>query len=129
MSRTMAWVTALVISSAAAACTGNGGLNGTVQPVSGAASMQVTNNSQLAMDVYARSNGITQRLGTVTPGLNSSFVLQPEMLRDGPIELFAQPIGGGRVIRSGALAVSPGGIVDFYIGPNGSPTDSHVSVQ
>ena len=127
MSRTMAFVTALVISSAAAACTGNGGLNGAVQPVSGAASLRVSNNSQLALDMYVRSGGVTQRLGTVSPGLDGTFVLQPEMLRDGPVELFAQPIGGGRIVRSGALAVSPGGIVEFYIGH--SVIDSHVTVR
>ncbi len=129
MSRLMVLVTALVVGSAAAGCTGNGGLNGTVQPVSGAASLQVANNSQLAMDMYVRSGGVTQRLGTVSPGLSSSFVLQPEVLRDGPVELFAQPIGGGRIIRSGALALSPGGVVDFNIGPNASSTDSQIMVR
>jgi hypothetical protein len=127
VSRIKAFVTALMISSAAAACSGNGDLYGGVQPVSGAASLRVSNNSQLAMDMYVRSGGVTQRLGAVSPGLSGSFVLQPEELRDGPVELFAQPIGGGRIIRSGGLAVSPGGIVDFYIGH--SYLDSHVSVR
>ncbi len=127
MSRLMILATALVIGSAAAGCTGNGGLAGTSQPVSGAASLQVENNAMLAMDMYARANGITQRLGTVSPGMNSSFVVPPDFLNGGPVELLAQPIGGGRIIRSGPLAVSPGGVIDFYIGTN--YVDSHVTVR
>jgi hypothetical protein len=86
---------------------------GAVQPA--AVHLNVTNNSPLPMEVYAVGSGINYRMGTVSPGLASHFVFPPSMIGNGPLEVQARPSGGGDLIRSGQLLLSPGQVVDFKI--------------
>lgn len=86
---------------------------GPVQPA--AVHLNVTNNSPLPMEVYAVGSGINFRMGTVSPGLASHFVFPPSMIGNGPLEVQARPSGGGDLIRTGPLLLSPGQVVDFKI--------------
>lgn len=109
---------ALVIGSAATACGRNAGMeSGQAQPASDAATVSVSNQYMLSMSIYAVSNNnVPIKLGTVGPGLTSTFVLQPMLLRQGSVRIYAQPPGGGRVVGTGLLALQPGNVVDFEIG-------------
>jgi hypothetical protein len=99
-----------------AACAHHGG--GTTDPVAmrpGAVYLNVTNNSSLPMVVYAVGSGVSYRLGTVSPGISSRYTFPPSMIGNGPLEVQARPSGGGDLIRSGQLLLSPGQVVDFKI--------------
>lgn len=90
----------------------------TTDPVAmrpGAVYLNVTNNSSLPMVVYAVGSGISYRLGTVSPGISSRYTFPPSMIGNGPLEVQARPSGGGELIRSGQLLLSPGQVVDFKI--------------
>jgi hypothetical protein len=77
--------------------------------------LNVTNNSSLPMVVYAVGSGISYRLGTVSPGIFSRYTFPASMIGNGPLEVQARPSGGGVLIRSGQLLLSPGQVVDFKI--------------
>lgn len=113
-------LTALAIGSAATACGRNAGMeSGQVQPVSGAATVSVSNQYMLAMAVYAVSNNnVPLKLGTVGPGMSSTFEIQPMLLRQGSVRIYAQPTGGGRVVGTGLLPLEPGNVVNFEIAPD-----------
>jgi hypothetical protein len=90
----------------------------TTDPVAmrpGAVYLNVTNNSSLPMVVYAVGSGISYRMGTVSPGISSRYTFPPSMIGNGPLEVQARPSGGGDLIRSGQLLLSPGQVVDFKI--------------
>jgi hypothetical protein len=67
------------------------------------------------MEVYAGGSGITQRLGTVHPGMASHFVVPQALIGNGSVRLEARPSGGGQPFRSGDLLLSPGAVVDLVI--------------
>jgi hypothetical protein len=91
---------------------------GTAQPAVSAVHLNVINNNALALEIYAVGSGITYRMGTVSPGIAREFVFPRAMIGNGLLEIQARPSGGGEVIRSGQLLLSPGQIVDFTIGSN-----------
>ena len=113
-------VAALMIGGAATACGRNAGVeSGQVQPASDNAAVTVTNGYMLALSVYAVDNSnIPMKLGTVEPGMTSSFVIGPGLMRQGMLRIYAQPPGGGRIVGTGPLPVEPGNVVEFNIGPN-----------
>ena len=71
----------------------------------------------LAIEVYAIGTGIDQRLGTVHPGMNSEFVIPPNLTTSGGVEL--QAVAGGQqpAFRSGPLLLAPGSVVDLIVTP------------
>lgn len=97
----------------AAACAHGGGATGEVQPASAPVRLEVTNNNNLAMQIYVVGSGVSRRLGTVEPGMVGRFAIPQGMLGNGPIEVEAR---GAQVIRSGQLLLAAGQVIDFRIG-------------
>jgi hypothetical protein len=97
----------------ASACAHSGG--GEVQPTEIPTYVEVTNQHALPMEVYAFASGITQRLGTVHPGMSGHFTLPQNLIGNGSVRFEARPSGGGQPFRSGELLLAPGAVVDFRI--------------
>lgn len=79
--------------------------------------VNVVNNYEIPMDVYAVAGGTNYRMGTVNPGIPSRFVLRQAMLAGNrQIEFVARASGYGPQIRSGPLQLRTGDtVVDFEI--------------
>jgi hypothetical protein len=78
--------------------------------------LTVTNQNFADMDVYAVSDGLATRLGTVTGNTTRSFALHGSMATS-DLRIVATPIGGNGRASSGSLIVSPGQTIDFKISP------------
>lgn len=79
----------------------------------------VTNNYEIPMQVFAASGNTVYRLGTVSPGLGSRFVLRQSLMASGGrIDFLAGTAGKGYQVRSGMLLLEPGDTVDFVITTN-----------
>jgi hypothetical protein len=98
-----------------AACA-RGGTDGP-QPSDSPVRVEVTNRHALAVEVYAIGNGITQRLGTVHPGLNAHFVIPANLTTSGGVELQVAPTASNERFRSGELLLAPGRIVELIVAP------------
>jgi alpha-amylase len=78
--------------------------------------VNVTNNYAIQVEVYALAAGTSYRLGTVLPGIDSHFVLRRAMIASGAmVEFVAVPADGARTVRTGAMLLTPGEVVDFQI--------------
>ena len=77
--------------------------------------VNVTDHYVLPVEVYAVGSGASYRMGTVLPGLVSTFVLHQAMVGNGTVEFVAIPADGARTVRSGELLLKRGDIVDFVI--------------
>jgi hypothetical protein len=88
---------------------------GEIKPTDTPVSVEVTNQYALPMEVYALGSGITQRLGTVHPGMASHFVVTQNLIGNGSVRFEARPSGGGQPFRSGEVLLAPGAIIDFAI--------------
>jgi hypothetical protein len=107
------FVVASAILPAATACSHTNEAGGDVVPAA-AIGLTVTNDNFLDMDVYAVTDGLSTRLGTVTGNGHRSFSLSPSMAsRD--LRIVATPIGGNGRASTGEVVVSPGQIIDFRI--------------
>jgi hypothetical protein len=100
--------------STASACARTNELGGDVAPESGVG-VQVKNNNFLDMDVYAVSDGMPTRLGTVTGNSSRSFVIDPSFATQ-DLRIVATPIGGNGRAGTGAVLASPGQTIVFTIG-------------
>ena len=77
--------------------------------------LAVTNQNFLDMDVYAVSDGLATRLGTVNGNNTRNFMLNASLAtRD--LRIVATPIGGNGRASTGEVLVSPGQTIDFKIG-------------
>lgn len=100
--------------SAASACSHNGQAAGDLAPAT-AIGLSVTNQNFSDMDVYAVSDGLATRLGTVTGNNSRNFTLNASLAtRD--LRIVATPIGGNGRASTGEVIVSPGQTIDFRIG-------------
>ncbi len=119
MSRLYMIVTILALGAGAAGCGRSAGLEpGAVQPVAGAVAVHVVNNAFNDVDVYAVSEGVAHRLGTVTATSSDNFVLDPSYFPTGQLRLIAAPIGGRARASSGLLNVEAGQTIEFDIAPH-----------
>jgi hypothetical protein len=98
----------------ASACAHSGGEE--LQPTGSPVSVEVTNRHALPMEIYAIGSGITQRLGTVHPGMGGHFVVPQNLVGNGSVRFEARPSGNGQPFRSGEILLAPGSVVDFVIG-------------
>ena len=98
------------------ACSHGGG-GGEVRPTEIPVSVEVNNRHALPMEVSAVGSGITQRLGTVHPGMASHFTVPANLVGNGSVQFEARPSGGGQPFRSGEVLLAPGAVVDFTIAP------------
>ena len=79
--------------------------------------VEVTNRHALAIEVYAVGNGISQRLGTVHPGMNAHFAIPANITNSGDVELEAAPNASRQRFHSGPLLLAPGTIVQLIVAP------------
>ena len=77
--------------------------------------LTVKNENFLDMDVYAVSDGLATRVGTVSGNSSRNFVLDASVATQ-DLRIVATPIGGNGRASSGTITVSPGQTVDFRIG-------------
>ena len=90
--------------------------------------VNVVNNYQSAMEIYAIVGKTTYRVGTVAPGIPRSFELRLATLASGGhLVLLAQASGAGPRYQSDDLFLSPGNTVDFEIETN--LIGSHANVR
>lgn len=96
------------------ACSRTQEAGGEVAPAT-AIGLRVRNDNFLDMDVYAVSEGLATRLGTVTGNSSRNFILDASLAtRD--FRIVAAPIGGNGRASSGSVIVSPGQTIEFTIG-------------
>jgi len=89
------------------------------RPHAARVSVNVTNNSQSAMEIFVVGNGTSHRIGTVAPGVPRTFDLPPGIVAaDGHVRLVAQASGAGPRVQSDEVVVTPGDVVDFEIMTN-----------
>ena len=77
--------------------------------------VEVENQHALPMEIYAFASGITQRLGTVHPGMSSRFTIPPNLIGNGSVRFEARASGGGQPFRSGEILLEPGSVVDMRL--------------
>jgi hypothetical protein len=110
----IAFFAACAAASAASACAHTGQAAGDLAPAT-AIGLSVTNQNFLDMDVYAVSDGLATRLGTVNGNNSRIFTLNPSLaVRD--LRIVATPIGGNGQASTGEVIVSPGQTIEFRIG-------------
>ena len=92
---------------------------GPLRPHAAPVSVNVTNNSQSAMEIFVLGNGTSFHLGTVAPGVPRSFDVPPGMVAaDGHVQFLAQASGAGPRVQTDEVKVAPGDVVDFEITTN-----------
>jgi hypothetical protein len=99
----------------AAGCA-RGGANGP-HPSDSPVRVEVTNRHALPVEVYAIGNGISQRLGTVNPGLDAQFPIPANVTNSAGVELLAAPTASNERFRSDKLLLAPGTIVELIVAP------------
>jgi hypothetical protein len=92
---------------------------GQIPPHAAPIDVNVTNNSQSAMEIFVVGNGTSHRMGTVAPGVPRRFELPPGMVAaGGHVQFLAQASGAGPRVQSDEVVVAPGDVVDFEITTN-----------
>jgi hypothetical protein len=79
--------------------------------------VEVTSHHALPVEIYAIGSGITQRLGTVDPGMDAHFVIPANLTKSGSVVLQASPTASSQRFRSGELLLAPGTIVELIVAP------------
>ena len=108
-------VPALILSAAACSHSGGGEAKPEIRETGITAYVEAQNQHALPMEVYAFASGITQRLGTVHPGMSGRFTIPQNLIGNGSVRFEARPSGGGQPFRSGEILLEPGSVVDFEI--------------
>jgi hypothetical protein len=108
-------VPALLLTATACAHSGGGEAKPEIRETGIPAYVEVRNQHALPMEVYAFASGITQRLGTVHPGMSGRFTIPQNLIGNGSVRFEARPSGGGQPFRSGETLLEPGSVVDFEI--------------
>jgi hypothetical protein len=98
----------------ACARTNQGEAAGTLAPAN-VVGLRVQNNNFLDVDVYAVSQGVPTRMGTVTGNSTKSFVVDGSLVTQ-DFRVLAIPIGGSGQASTGAIIVSPGQTIEFTVG-------------
>ncbi|OLC02170.1 MAG: hypothetical protein AUH78_19185 [Gemmatimonadetes bacterium 13_1_40CM_4_69_8] len=90
-----------------------------LRPHAAPVSVNVTNNSQSAMEIFVVGRGTSYHMGTVAPGIPRRFELPPVMIAaGGHVQFLAQASGAGPRVQSDEVMVAPGDVVDFEITTN-----------
>jgi hypothetical protein len=108
-------VPALLLTASACAHSGGGEAKPEIRESGIPAYVEVRNQHALPMEVYAFASGITQRLGTVHPGMSGRFTVPQNLIGNGSVRFEARPSGGGQPFRSGEILLEPGSVVDLEI--------------
>lgn len=96
------------------ACSHNYEAGGQLAPENSIA-LRVNNQNFLDMDVYAVSEGLATRLGSVTGNSSRTFVVDPSLATT-DFRIVATPIGGTGRASTGSIMPAAGQTVDFTIG-------------
>lgn len=80
-----------------------------------AVTLNVVNDYGFPLRIYAVGSGMTQRLGTVSPGQEGRLILPSIMAGNDSVQLVAQTWDRGPSIHFGPMLLSPGKVVDFTI--------------
>lgn len=108
-------VPALLLTATACSHSGGGEVKPDIRETGIPAYVEVANQNALPMEVYAFASGITQRLGTVHPGMSSRFTIPPNLIGNGSVRFEARASGGGQPFRSGEILLEPGSVVDMRL--------------
>jgi hypothetical protein len=113
-------IAALFVTTSACAHRGTAAASpGQLRPDAAPVSVNVTNNSQSAMEIFALGGGTSYRMGTVAPGIPRRFELRPGMIAvGGHVRFLAQASGTGPRVQSDDVMVAPGDVVAFEITTN-----------
>lgn len=98
----------------ATACTRTNEAAGTLAPAN-VVGLRVQNNNFLDVDVYAVSQGVPTRIGTVTGNSTKSFAIDGSLVTQ-DFRVIATPIGGSGQASTGAIIVAPGQTIEFTVG-------------
>jgi hypothetical protein len=108
------FVAGVAVSSVNACSRNSGYAAGDVVP-SNMIGVHVQNDNFLDVDVFAISEGLATRLGTVTGTSSQNFVIDPSLAAQ-DLRIVATPIGGNGRASTGSLTVGPGQTIDFHVG-------------
>jgi hypothetical protein len=108
-------VPALLLTATACAHSGGGEAKPEIRETGIPAYIEVRNQHALPMEVYAFASGITQRLGTVHPGMSGRYTIPQNLIGNGSVRFEVRPSGGGQPFRSGEILLEPGAVVDLEI--------------
>lgn len=87
-----------------------------LRPHTAPVSVNVTNNSQSAMEIFVVGNGTSYHMGTVAPGVPRRFEVPAGMVAaGGHVQFLAQASGAGPRVQTDEVMVAPGDVVDFEI--------------
>lgn len=100
--------------STATACSRPNEAGGELAPAN-SIGLVVKNQNFYDMDVYAVSQGLATRIGTVTGNTSRTFTLHPSMSSQ-DLRIVATPIGGNGRASSGNVQAGPGQTIEFTIG-------------
>jgi hypothetical protein len=75
----------------------------------------VKNESISEMGIYAVSDGVSSRVGTVSGFSTKAFAIEPYLLQVTHARIDGMPIGGNDRATTGDLFVSPGQVIEFTI--------------
>jgi hypothetical protein len=110
-------IAALILTSAA--CAQHHGTAAGPQPARMPVTVNVTNNYETSIEVFAVGAGTSYHLGSVSPGIVRSFELNMNMIGSGgSVHLLAQVTGYGPRVQTDDLVLTPGDIVDFVVTTN-----------
>lgn len=110
----------------ASACARRGASSAANQPLP--VRVHVINHYALQVDLVAEAAGTSYAVGTVSPGIDSRYVLRPSLLSLGPVQLIVRPRDDARPFVTESLLLSPGDEVTLEITPslfNSSVTVEH----
>jgi hypothetical protein len=77
--------------------------------------VHVQNDNFLDVDVYAVSEGLSTRLGSVTGNSSHMFAIDASLAAQ-DLRIVATPIGGNGRASTGSINVSPGQTIEFRVG-------------
>jgi hypothetical protein len=114
-SRILIGLAAATISlSVATACSRPNEAGGELAPAT-SIGLTVKNQNFYDMDVYAVSQGLATRVGTVSGNSSHTFTLHPSLAAQ-DLRIVATPIGGNGRASSGNVSAAPGQTIEFTIG-------------
>lgn len=104
----------LLVTSAACAHH-HGAADQSAHPAPAPVLVRITNAHSVQIDAWAVAPGESRKLGTIPPGLARQFVIPHDLIQSGPVEIQVQGVGGGGLLSSQDILLTPGDIVEVRI--------------
>lgn len=93
----------------------------------GPASLEVENLSYFDVNIFVIQGSRNWRMGMVTATRTTRFKLTPEMIGRGPIQIYAEPIGSPKRLRSEEIPIRAGETLSWAI--NSELRDARVIIR